>query len=210
MGYLRAFARAMLIFQDLGQLEGTYPRARSVIANAATPVAVGVNDMETARMLSDRIGQTTVAAKNEGISQRTTQVMAAQAQNGLAEAGQSLLDASEILRLGADEVLVFLRRRVPAPIRAARLAYHREARFNGLYDGWRSAGATGPGPAPAIAHSHGLPASGSHTAGATPGPHGLSPAARPWSGLAAGDAAFLPVSGALLAVAKDVHAPAAG
>ena len=30
MGYLAAYARAMLIFQDLGQLEATYPKARFV------------------------------------------------------------------------------------------------------------------------------------------------------------------------------------
>jgi type IV secretion system protein VirD4 len=138
MGYLRAYARAMLIFQDLGQLEATYPKARSLISNAATLVAFGVNDIATAEMLSKRIGATTVAARSEGLSQGTTQVVAGQAQAGLAEAGRLLIDASEILRLGVDEVLVFMGRKVAAPIRARRAIYHREQRFAGLFDAWRA------------------------------------------------------------------------
>lgn len=76
----------MLVFQDLGQLEGTYPRARSLMANAATLVAFGVNDMATAQLLSERIGPTTVRAFSEGMSQAVHKVMTGQVQAGLAEA----------------------------------------------------------------------------------------------------------------------------
>lgn len=137
MGYLRAYARAMLIFQDLGQLESTYPKARSLISNAATMVAFGVNDIETAKMLAERIGATTVTARSEGLSQYTGQVVSGQTQAGLAEAGRLLIDASEILRLSAEAVLVFMGRTVAAPILAKRVIYHREKRFAGLFDRWR-------------------------------------------------------------------------
>jgi type IV secretion system protein VirD4 len=145
MGFLRSYARAMLIFQDLGQLEATYPKARSLISNAATLVTIAVNDTETAEMLSKRIGATTVAARSEGLSQGTTQVVAGQAQAGLAEAGRLLIDASEILRLGVDEVLVFMGRKVAAPIRAQRAIYYQEERFAGLFDRWRATAAATDG-----------------------------------------------------------------
>ncbi|MGE0697569.1 MAG: type IV secretory system conjugative DNA transfer family protein [Hyphomicrobiaceae bacterium] len=137
MGYLRAYARAMLIFQDLGQLEATYPRARSLMANAATLVAFGVNDMATARLISERVGQTTVAARNAGASQARDEVLAHRLQAGTSEAGRALIHPDEVMNLGADEVLVFMGRRVPAAIRARRTRYFEERRFTGRYDAWR-------------------------------------------------------------------------
>ena len=143
MGYIRAYARAMLIFQDLGQLEATYRKARSMVANAATLVAFGVNDMETAKTLSERIGPTTVTALSEGLSQPAERIGAGTTQAGLAEAARPLIDASEIMRLASNEVLVFMGRNVAPPILAERVAYFRERRFRGRWDRWRSGAVCG-------------------------------------------------------------------
>lgn len=50
VGYLAAYARLILVFQDLNQLRRTYPKAESMAANAGCKVAFGVNDTETAKM----------------------------------------------------------------------------------------------------------------------------------------------------------------
>ncbi|MEQ1716136.1 MAG: hypothetical protein ABL907_09160 [Hyphomicrobium sp.] len=51
-----------------------------------------------------------------------------------------MIDASEILHLGIDEVLVFMGRRVSATIQATRMIYHREVQFANLFDGWCASG----------------------------------------------------------------------
>lgn len=57
-GHLRAYARAVIIFQDLGQLQAVYRKWRSLLANARCQVAFGVNDEETAELWSKMIGET--------------------------------------------------------------------------------------------------------------------------------------------------------
>ena len=41
MGHLRAYARAVIIFQDLGQLQAVYRKWRSLLANASCLDAFG-------------------------------------------------------------------------------------------------------------------------------------------------------------------------
>jgi len=143
MGYLRAYARTMLVFQDLGQLEALYPKARSLIANARCHVAFGVNDMPTAKMLSERLGQATVETRSAGYSQDSEALFRHRDSDGRAETGRWLLDASEITRMGRDEALIMLPGHVSAPIKAERLDYRFDRRFAGLWDGWRTPPVTG-------------------------------------------------------------------
>jgi len=138
MGYLRAYARTMLVFQDLGQLEALYPKSRSLIANARCHVAFGVNDMATAKMLSERLGQATVQTRSAGYSQDSEALFRHRDSDGRAETGRWLLDASEITRLGRDEALIMLPGHVSAPVKANRLDYRFDRRFAGLWDGWRA------------------------------------------------------------------------
>ena len=99
MGYLRAYGRAILIFQDIHQLQSIYSRAKSIIANSAARVAFAVNDEATAKMISEQLGQTTVTSRSIGVSQASDALIRHNAQAGFAEAGRPLLDPSEILRL---------------------------------------------------------------------------------------------------------------
>lgn len=144
MGYIRAYARALLIFQDLDQLQRTYGKWRSLLANCGAHVFWSVNDMETAKLVAERIGQTTVRTRSSGVSSSHDAIIQHQAQSGDGEAGRLLLDASEILRLPPDDVLVFMNRQLSVPIRAKRVVYYRERRFKGLWDRWRDTVA-GPG-----------------------------------------------------------------
>ena len=149
MGYLRAYGRAILIFQDVHQLESIYSRAKSIVANSAVRVAFAVNDEATAKMLSNQLGQTTVTSRSIGISQASDAFIRHNAQAGFAEAGRPLLDPSEILRLPRDRVLVFITGSSRSAILATRLIYFKERYFRGLWDRWRGGAAHAAMPASA-------------------------------------------------------------
>jgi type IV secretion system protein VirD4 len=144
MGHLRAYARAVLIFQDLGQLQGTYRKWRSLLANAACQVFFGVNDQDTAELVSKMVGDTTVEAPTFGVNTGAGTVLAHHENVGIGQAGRRLVQASDVLRMGKDTAVVFVRD-APQPILAGRLRYYEEAMFKGLWDRWRE-GAAVPKP----------------------------------------------------------------
>jgi type IV secretion system protein VirD4 len=142
MGHLRAYARAVLIFQDLGQLQGTYRKWRSLLANAACQVFFGVNDQDTAELVSKMVGDTTVEAPTFGVNTGAGTVLAHHENVGIGQAGRRLVQASDVLRLGRNAAVLFVRD-APHPILATRLRYFEEAMFAGLWDRWRD-GAAAP------------------------------------------------------------------
>lgn len=136
MGHLRAYARAVIIFQDLGQLRATYRKWQSLLANAGCQVFFGVNDQDTAELVSTMLGDRTVEVRSVGVNTGAGTVLAHQQNAGMGEAGRRLMQASEILRMGREEALVFVRG-LPHPIRCRRLEYFREGMFAGMWDLWR-------------------------------------------------------------------------
>lgn len=147
VGYLAAYARLMLVFQDFSQIERIYPRARSIIANAGALVAFGVRELETAKRLSAMIGLRTQLSRSAGISQSNTALIQHQAQQGLAETGRALLDPAEILRMPDTQALLFMDG-VRHPIKATKIRYWKEWRFWGQWDRWRAASPTAAASAP--------------------------------------------------------------
>ena len=136
MGHLRAYARAVLIFQDLGQLQGTYRKWRSLLANAACQVFFGVNDQDTAELVSKMLGERTVEVRSVGVNSGASDVLAHHENAGVGEAGRRLMLPSEVLRMGTDAALVFVRG-LTQPIRCGRVRYYAEKMFDGLWDRWR-------------------------------------------------------------------------
>lgn len=134
---LGAYARAVIIFQDLGQLQAVYRKWRSLIANASCQVFFGVNDQDTAELVSTMLGDRTVEVRSSGVSAGASTVLAHGQNAGVGEAGRRLLQPAEILRMGRQEALIFMRG-LPHPIRALRLMYFAERVFDGLWDRWRS------------------------------------------------------------------------
>lgn len=134
LGYLRAYAQPLLVFQDLGQLKRIYGEhgARTFMAASGCQVAFNVNDNETARELADSIGVTTVLSRSE--SSTDTQ--------SLSETRRYLLDPSEVRRLPLHRCLVLLSG-LP-PLLARKVRHYREGRWKGRWDTW-------PSPAPALA-----------------------------------------------------------
>lgn len=146
-GYIAAYAKMVLVFQDLDQLEKTYPKARSIIANAGCLIAFGINDFQTAELLSKNIGNQTVATATAGTSQAWDEVMATRHNAGQGSTGRAVLDASEVLRLPSHQCLVFMRDVVSHPILATKVQYWKERQFKGLFDAWRAASPVHPTPA---------------------------------------------------------------
>ncbi len=148
----------LLVFQDFGQIETNFPKARSIIANAGAVCIFGVRDLATAEQVSKMLGPKTMAAHSQGTSQASTAVIRQQLQNSVAETGRSLLDPSEILRMGDREALVFVDG-VRFPARVRKIRYWKEWRFRGHWDRWRAGGpsslfpAAGTGSAGSPGHS---------------------------------------------------------
>jgi len=117
-------------------LQGTYRTWRSVLANAACQVFFGVNDQDTAELVSKMVGDTTVEAPTFGVNTGAGTVLAHHENVGIGQAGRRLAQASEVLRLGNEAAVVFVRD-APQPILANRLRYFEEGMFAGLWDVWR-------------------------------------------------------------------------
>ncbi|TRL37600.1 type IV secretory system conjugative DNA transfer family protein [Methylosinus sporium] len=139
VGYLRAYARLILILQDLGQLQQIYGEngARTFIAASGAQVAFRVSDTKTARDLADSIGMKTVHPRSAGFSQANTDLIRAQEQAGRSEAGRYLIDPAEVRRLPDHKAIVQLST-VRAPILATKIKYFTERRWKGLWDVWRA------------------------------------------------------------------------
>lgn len=142
MGHLRAYARAVLIFQDVGQVQGIYRKWRSLLANAACQVFFGVNDQDTAELVSKMLGDTTVEAPTFGVNTGADTMLAHHENVGIGQAGRRLMLPAEVLRMGRDTAVVFVRD-APHPVLAGRLRYFEDTRFTGLWDRWRD-GAPAP------------------------------------------------------------------
>lgn len=137
MGHLRAYARAIMVFQDLGQLQTIYRRWRSLLANASCQIAFGVNDEDTAELFSKMLGDRTVEVRSTGVNTGASTILAHHENAGVGEAGRRLMQPSEILRMNRDEALVFMRG-LAHPILARRVKYYDERCFDGMWDRWRS------------------------------------------------------------------------
>jgi type IV secretion system protein VirD4 len=143
LGYLRAYAQTLLVFQDLGQLKRIYGHhgARSFMAASGCQVAFNVNDNETARELAESIGMTTVLSRSESTQANPTLISQRQ-HEGLAESKRYLLDPSEVRRIPKNKCLVLLSG-LP-PLLARKVRHYRTRRWKGRWDTWRATAPAAP------------------------------------------------------------------
>ena len=138
VGYLAAYMKMIMVWQDLDQLQRTYRRARSIIANAGCKVAFNVSDIETARMLADHIGFTTIMSRSAGLSHTNGDLMRHNLSEGVSEAARYLIDPAEIMRLPDNRALVLMSRQVTYPILAFKIRYWLERQWRGRWDRWQT------------------------------------------------------------------------
>lgn len=110
IGYLAGYgAKLWLFVQDLDQLQKTYPKARSMIANCAVQQAFNIQDPQTAKLLSDMLGTTTIRTHTK--SQSSTlpfSLFAASFHSGVSESARPLMTTGEIMTMGHNQQLLFV------------------------------------------------------------------------------------------------------
>lgn len=123
IGFLAGYgAKLWLFVQDLDQLEKTYPKARSMIANCAVRQAFNVQDPDTAKLLSDMLGMATVRMHSKGRSSSLPFTGFGNSfHSGEFEGGRHLMTTGEILSMNPKEQLLFVQG-IPA-IRARKIRY---------------------------------------------------------------------------------------
>ena len=115
--------KACLIAQDLSQIHAAYGHDEAITSNCHTRVAFAPNRIETARLLSQMTGETTVRHAHRTVSSSGASVSEP-------EVARPLITPDEAMRLGSNEALIFTSGR-PA-IRATKLRYYSDASFKRL------------------------------------------------------------------------------
>ncbi|MBY2945297.1 type IV secretory system conjugative DNA transfer family protein [Rhizobium leguminosarum] len=117
------------IIQDIHQLRATYgQRAGTFLSNAGVLQVFGVNDHDSARLVSDLLGQETVVfntAARALDSERTGLSFAEQ------HVGRPLLTPDEVRNMHAETELLFIAGQ--RPIVATKLRYYADPEFAGLF-----------------------------------------------------------------------------
>ena len=118
------------ILQDVHQLRATYgQRAGTFLSNAGVLQVFGVNDHDSARLVSDLLGQETVVFQTMS---RALDSDKSGISYGEQHTARSLLTPDEVRNLPQHVELLFLAGQ--RPIVAGKLAYYADAEFRGLYD----------------------------------------------------------------------------
>ena len=115
--------KACLIAQDLSQIHAAYGHDEAITSNCHTRVAFAPNRIETARLLSQMTGETTVRHAHRTVSSSGASVSEP-------EVARPLITPDEAMRLGSNEALIFTSGR-PA-IRATKLRYYSDPAFKRL------------------------------------------------------------------------------
>jgi len=123
IGYLAGYgAKLWLFVQDLDQLDKTYRKSRSIIANCAVRQAFNVQDIKTANMLSEMLGTSTIRTLSQGSSSPLpVRLFSIAFHQGIIETGRKLLTPDEIMTLPKHEQLLFVE--TEHPIRCNKLRY---------------------------------------------------------------------------------------
>jgi len=129
IAYLAGYGVSIwLFFQDLGQLQATYPKWRSIVANCNVRQAFGVSDIQTARELSAMLGNRTVRVKSHGTSEDgPVALIPDHFSRQINEVARPLLAPDEIMTMPQHLQLIFVQ--ACRPIRARKVRYFREWAF---------------------------------------------------------------------------------
>lgn len=139
IGYIAGYGVTLwLFFQDLAQLEKTYRKWRSIVANCAVRQAFNVADAQTAKELSALLGVSTVTVDSEGRSAAFPfSLLPHSVHKGTMQTARPLMTEDEVMALPTRKQLIFVQGM--RPILANKLRYFdlTEWRFWGKWDKWR-------------------------------------------------------------------------
>ena len=117
-----------LFIQDLSQLKGVYEKWQTFLANSAK-VFFGTSDFDTAKYISDSLGEKTIDFTTVGHSTSNRNSSTSQSQQ---VTGRSLLTPDEVMRLGPERPLVLISGEYPYQLQ--RLNYLKDVEYQGVYD----------------------------------------------------------------------------
>lgn len=100
--------KALLIAQDLSQLQKAYTREESIISNCHIRVAYAPNKVETAEILSKMTGQSTVVSETRSYSGSRLALLLHNVSTNQQVTQRPLLTPDECMRLPPDDELVFV------------------------------------------------------------------------------------------------------
>lgn len=124
-------ARFWIVIQGLDQLKGVYPRWQTFLTNAANQF-FGVGDNETAKYVSDMLGQATIEFRTVGDSASSSLQGGGTSGTSSSQqlAGRSLLTPDEVIRSKGAIVVIPGER----PYRLDLMSYLRDPEYAGLFD----------------------------------------------------------------------------
>jgi type IV secretion system protein VirD4 len=128
LGYVAGYGiKAYIVVQDLEQLRALYGRDEAISANCDVRVAFRPNKLETARVLSEMTGTTTVHKETRTYTGGRLSIWLGHVIAAEQETQRALLTPDEVMRLADDVTLVFapdLR-----PILGAKIRYYEDPTF---------------------------------------------------------------------------------
>ena len=119
--------KALLITQDLSQLNKAYSKDESIMSNCHIRIAFAPNKIETAELLSKMTGSSTVAHTQRNFSGSRLSVVLNNVSTNEQLTQRSLLTADETMRLPPSDELVFVAGH--APIYAKKIIYYKDPAF---------------------------------------------------------------------------------
>jgi type IV secretion system protein VirD4 len=120
--------KALLITQDLSQLQKAYGKDESIISNCHIRIAYAPNKVETAEVLSQMTGKMTVKTQQLQYSGNRMAAMLQNVNTSEQVVGRELLTADECMRLPPGDELVFVAGY--APIYCQKIIYYTDAQLN--------------------------------------------------------------------------------
>ena len=125
-------ARFWLFVQDLSQLKGVYPKWQTFLANSAKQF-FGTADFETAKYVSDMLGQTTITFQTSGDSSSAS-MQGGSSSSSTSEQflARSLLTPDEVMRFGSERPIVLIQGERPYAL--TRINYLTDPEYVGLAD----------------------------------------------------------------------------
>lgn len=119
--------KALLIVQDLSQLQKAYTRDESIISNCHIRIAFAPNKVETAELLSKMTGTATVAHTQRNYSGKRLSVLMDGVSTNEQIVQRPLLTSDETMRLPPSDELVFVAGH--APLYAQKIIYYADKRL---------------------------------------------------------------------------------
>ncbi|GAB1394094.1 conjugal transfer protein TraG [Rhodocyclaceae bacterium] len=119
--------KALLIVQDLSQLQKAYTREESIISNCHIRIAYAPNKVETAKLLSEMTGTATVSHTQRNFSGKRLSILMDGVSTSEQIVPRPLLTADETMRLPASDELVFVAGH--SPVYAQKIIYYADKRL---------------------------------------------------------------------------------